>query len=32
MMPINPNATGQRVFGKNRVQEAATKFPGLRGA
>lgn len=25
-------AAGQRVFGENRVQEAATKFPGLRGA
>jgi pyridoxal phosphate enzyme (YggS family) len=25
-------AAGQRVFGENRVQEAATKFPGLRDA
>jgi PLP dependent protein len=25
-------AAGQRVFGENRVQEAADKFPGLRGA
>ncbi len=25
-------STGQRVFGENRVQEAATKWPGLRAA
>ena len=25
-------AAGQAVFGENRVQEAAAKFPGLRGA
>src|SRR5580658_9396143 len=25
-------AAGQTVFGENRVQEAAEKFPGLRGA